>query len=104
MRTSVATSGRKSPLYSATNSSSVFSERYPAMRNSPHSVGSRASETRSTDNEDGRFGQASDSADTSLHVLLLIRPLLNLDESIIEARSRLRQARRCQPWPTVAVV
>src|SRR5438270_11705503 len=91
-------SGLRSPLYSATNSSSLFSDRYPAMRNSPHSVGSRASETRSTDNEDGRFGQASDSADTSLHVLLLIRPLLNLNKPIIEVRSRVRQAsafRKC---------
>src|SRR5215510_10788213 len=47
MRTRLGRSALRSPFTSATNSSVETSERKPIMRNSPVSVGSRASATRS---------------------------------------------------------
>jgi hypothetical protein len=46
MRTALGLSGLNSPLTSATNSSAVVNERKPTMRNSPVSVGRRASAIR----------------------------------------------------------
>src|SRR5687768_13545042 len=49
MRTKVGISRRISPLKRTTNSSSLISDRYPAILNSPHSVGKFATATRSTE-------------------------------------------------------